>query len=47
MQCPMGLNTYNIPLGVQVVGAPGSDSLLVAVAQDLEKAFGGWRPMNT
>ncbi|VDP11707.1 unnamed protein product [Onchocerca flexuosa] len=46
MQCPMGLNSYNIPLGVQVVGAPGSDSLLVAVAQDLEKAFGGWKPLN-
>ncbi|EFO18735.1 amidase [Loa loa] len=47
VQCPMGLNNHDIPLGVQAIGAPGSDSLLVAVAQDLEKGFGGWRPMNT
>ncbi|MCP9257950.1 Fatty-acid amide hydrolase 2 [Dirofilaria immitis] len=47
VQCPLGLNNYNIPLGVQVIGAPGSDSLLIEVAQDLEKGFGGWRPMNT
>lgn len=43
----MGLNSHDIPLGVQAIGAPGSDSLLIAVAQDLEKGFGGWKPMNT
>lgn len=46
VQCPMGLNSHNIPLGVQAIGSPGSDSLLIAVAQDLEKGFGGWKPMN-
>lgn len=47
VQCPLGLNNRGIPLGVQVIGAPGSDSLLLAVAQDLEKGFGGWQPLNT
>ncbi|KAK6106120.1 Amidase family protein [Brugia pahangi] len=47
VQCPVGLNTHNIPLGIQVIGAPGSDSLLAIVAQDLEKGFGGWKPLNT
>uniref|UniRef100_A0A158Q784 Amidase domain-containing protein n=1 Tax=Elaeophora elaphi TaxID=1147741 RepID=A0A158Q784_9BILA len=46
VQCPMGLNGHNIPLGVQAIGAPGSDSLLITVAQDLEKGFGGWKPIN-
>ncbi|VDK68523.1 unnamed protein product [Litomosoides sigmodontis] len=46
VQCPMGLNSHDIPLGVQAIGSPGSDSLLIAVAQDLEKGFGGWKPMN-
>uniref|UniRef100_A0A0M3IKN3 Amidase domain-containing protein n=1 Tax=Ascaris lumbricoides TaxID=6252 RepID=A0A0M3IKN3_ASCLU len=44
VQCPMGLNKRGIPLGVQVVGAPATDRLLIAVAQDLEDGFGGWRP---
>lgn len=44
VQCPMGLNLQGIPLGVQVIGSPGSDRLLLALAQDLEKGFGGWRP---
>uniref|UniRef100_A0A915Q5C5 Uncharacterized protein n=1 Tax=Setaria digitata TaxID=48799 RepID=A0A915Q5C5_9BILA len=46
VQCPMGLNSHNIPLGVQAIGAPGSDSLLITVAQDLEKGFGGWKPIT-
>ncbi|VDM95254.1 unnamed protein product [Thelazia callipaeda] len=46
IQCPVGLNDYNIPLGVQVIGAPGSDFLLISVAQDLEEAFGGWKALQ-
>ncbi|MFH4977644.1 hypothetical protein AB6A40_004353 [Gnathostoma spinigerum] len=45
VECPMGLNSQGVPLGVQVVGAPGSDHLLIAVAQDLEDGFGGWKPL--
>ncbi|VDK18562.1 unnamed protein product [Anisakis simplex] len=46
LQCPLGLSTDDpsnrLPTGVQVVGSPLSDHLLMAVAQDLEEAFGGW-----
>jgi len=43
-QVPLGLNSEGIPLGVQVVGTPGNDHITVAVAMELEKAFGGWVP---
>ncbi|EPB77839.1 Amidase [Ancylostoma ceylanicum] len=42
IQCPMGLDANGIPLGV--VGAPGCDRLLIAVAKELSEAFGGWKP---
>ncbi|XP_065833428.1 fatty-acid amide hydrolase 2-like [Oscarella lobularis] len=41
-QCPLGLNSAGLPLGVQVVCSPGSDHLTFAVAKEIEKAFGGW-----
>ncbi|EYC11588.1 hypothetical protein Y032_0050g1992 [Ancylostoma ceylanicum] len=44
MQCPMGLDSRGLPLGVQVVGARNSDRLLIAAAQQLSQAFGGWIP---
>ncbi|KAL6729202.1 hypothetical protein Aduo_000279 [Ancylostoma duodenale] len=44
IQCPMGLDANGIPLGVQVVGAPGCDRLLIAVAKEINEAFGGWKP---
>uniref|UniRef100_A0A1I7WX65 Amidase domain-containing protein n=1 Tax=Heterorhabditis bacteriophora TaxID=37862 RepID=A0A1I7WX65_HETBA len=50
VQCPMGLDSNGLPLGVQllismqVVGAPNSDRLLIAAAKDLEEGFGGWVP---
>lgn len=43
-QVPLGLNPGGLPLGVQVVGAPGSDHLTIAVARELEDRFGGWVP---
>ena len=43
-QVPLGLNAQGLPLGVQVVGAPGADHVCVAVAMELERAFGGWVP---
>uniref|UniRef100_A0A0K0FUP7 Fatty-acid amide hydrolase 2 (inferred by orthology to a human protein) n=1 Tax=Strongyloides venezuelensis TaxID=75913 RepID=A0A0K0FUP7_STRVS len=47
VQCPMGLtrsinNPGGVPLGVQVIGSPNSDALLIAIAKDLEDGFGGW-----
>ncbi|WKX90616.1 hypothetical protein Q1695_009457 [Nippostrongylus brasiliensis] len=44
IQCPMGLDKRGIPLGVQIVAAPGRDRLLVAAAQEINAAFGGWKP---
>ncbi|MFA5938005.1 MAG: amidase [Sinimarinibacterium sp.] len=41
-QVPLGLNRRGLPLGVQVVGVPGNDAVTIAVAQALEKRFGGW-----
>jgi fatty acid amide hydrolase 2 len=43
-QVPLGLDARGLPLGVQVVGAHGSDHLTIAVALALEKDFGGWVP---
>lgn len=41
-QVPLGLNRKGLPLGVQVIGIPGNDVVTIAVAQALERRFGGW-----
>lgn len=41
---PMGLDRAGLPLGVQVIAAPGHDHLGIACAQALERAHGGWVP---
>ena len=41
-QVPMGLSRKGLPLGVQVVANHGNDHLTIAVALELEQAFGGW-----
>ncbi|XP_005090021.1 fatty-acid amide hydrolase 2 [Aplysia californica] len=41
-QCPLGLSSDGLPLGLQVVAAPYQDHLSLAVARELEEAFGGW-----
>ncbi|XP_053971085.1 fatty-acid amide hydrolase 2-like [Hylaeus volcanicus] len=43
-QVPLGLDKNGLPVGVQVVAAPYNDHLCIAVAQELERAFGGWVP---
>lgn len=42
--CPMGLNSEGLPIGLQVVANDKNDRLCLAVAMELEKAFGGWVP---
>lgn len=37
-----GFDTRGLPLSVQLVTAPYCDALNIAVAQELECAFGGW-----
>uniref|UniRef100_A0A1I7Y2P4 Amidase domain-containing protein n=1 Tax=Steinernema glaseri TaxID=37863 RepID=A0A1I7Y2P4_9BILA len=46
VECPMGLNDDGVPVGVQAIGAPNSDNLLIGVATDLEEGFGGWKPLQ-
>jgi fatty acid amide hydrolase 2 len=43
-QVPLGLNADGLPLGLQVAANSGNDHLTIAVALELEKAFGGWEP---
>ncbi|KAI6240006.1 Fatty-acid amide hydrolase 2 [Aphelenchoides fujianensis] len=40
---PMGLNASGHPTAVQVVAAPDNERLLCAVAEELERAYGGWQ----
>lgn len=39
---PLGLGSEGLPLGIQVVSNYNNDRLCIAVATELEKAFGGW-----
>lgn len=41
-QCPLGLSKEGLPFGVQIMARPYNDRLTIEVAQELEKAFGGW-----
>ena len=41
-QVPLGLNEEGLPLGVQVIARHGADHRTIAVALELERAFGGW-----
>ena len=43
-QVPLGLDRRGLPLGVQVAAGHGRDDLAIAVALELERAFGGWAP---
>jgi Asp-tRNA(Asn)/Glu-tRNA(Gln) amidotransferase A subunit family amidase len=39
---PMGFSADGLPIGVQVIGRPTEDELVLAVAETLETARGGW-----
>ncbi|GLH14808.1 Glutamyl-tRNA(Gln) amidotransferase subunit A, mitochondrial [Gryllus bimaculatus] len=43
-QCPLGLGSEGLPLGLQVIANLNQDRLTLAMACELEKAFGGWVP---
>lgn len=40
--CPLGLNKDGLPISVQIVSTQWNDHLTIAVANELEQAFGGW-----
>ncbi|CAH2092921.1 unnamed protein product [Euphydryas editha] len=39
---PLGLSSEGLPIGIQVIANHNNDKLCLAVAEELEKAFGGW-----
>lgn len=43
-QCPLGLDSQRLPLGIQCIAARGHDQLTLAVAQEIEDYAGGWTP---
>ena len=45
---PVGRSTEGLPIGVQVVGRPWEEELVLALAAAVEKECGGWRepPIN-
>lgn len=43
-QCPLGMNTDGLPYGIQVIAKPYNDRYTLAVAEEIEIAFGGWQP---
>lgn len=43
-QVPLGLGPEGLPIGCQVIGVHGNDHVTIAVARELERAFGGWIP---
>jgi Asp-tRNA(Asn)/Glu-tRNA(Gln) amidotransferase A subunit family amidase len=40
---PVGRSPDGMPIGVQIIGRPYEDALVVAVARKLEEAMGGWQ----
>jgi amidase len=40
-----GTSTTGLPIGVQIVGRPWDEHIVLAVAQFLETAMGGWKPV--
>jgi fatty acid amide hydrolase 2 len=41
-EVPLGLSEQGLPLGVQVAAGLDQDHVAIAVAQELERVFGGW-----
>jgi amidase len=40
---PAGLTGRRLPVGVQIIGSPGGDSLVLTVAQAIDEQIGGFR----
>lgn len=46
-QCPIMLSSDGLPIGLQVVSNMYNDHLTIAVAEEIERVFGGWvKPSN-
>jgi Asp-tRNA(Asn)/Glu-tRNA(Gln) amidotransferase A subunit family amidase len=40
---PAGVSTNGLPIGIQVIGRPHEEELVLAVAERIESARGPWR----
>lgn len=45
-QVHVGFDKDDLPIGIQVVCTPGNDHLSIAVAHEIQKVFGGWKPVE-
>ncbi|XP_070504292.1 fatty-acid amide hydrolase 2 isoform X1 [Chironomus tepperi] len=46
-QIPMGLNSDGLPMGIQIAATKNRDRHCLAVAEELDRQFGGWKaPFN-
>jgi Asp-tRNA(Asn)/Glu-tRNA(Gln) amidotransferase A subunit family amidase len=43
---PVGMSREGLPIGVQVIGRPYEDELVLAVAKAIERGRGSWQPPN-
>ena len=41
---PLGLSSEGLPIGVQIIGRPFEDELVLAIAESLEQSRGPWPP---
>ncbi|HYL62603.1 MAG TPA: amidase [Candidatus Methylomirabilis sp.] len=44
MSVPVGMSAERLPIGVQVIGRPHEEELVMAVAEVVERARGPWQP---
>ncbi|KAI1697917.1 amidase domain-containing protein [Ditylenchus destructor] len=42
LACPIGRDSNNMPMGVQIIGAPYAEGLIIEIGKELEQGFGGW-----
>lgn len=42
--CPVGKDNQGLPIGIQIVANSHQDRLTLAVAEEIERGFGGWSP---
>ena len=42
---PAGRSAHGLPIGVQVIGRPFEEQTVLAVAEIIETALGGWQPI--
>ncbi len=44
---PISTSSDGLPIGVQLIGRPFSEELLLSIAESLELARGPWQPPGT